>query len=337
MAISPITYAELKRRAASGDLSPEELAAYFLPDPAHHTAFVPAVRLNRDLVDLDGVEPRRRFLLKLLLRAEEAWSTRHPLVQQSGPDATKKSKSFKKASARVRVLAEGDSWFRLPDSVFLGYPKDAVDILRLTHDVNTVAFYGDEIAEMVSDANKKNYLVPLNAGLRKHFIFSGGGNDVLGSIATYVKKMGSTGTDPASPASYVHPDFDKKLDETLGHYKTLYGHVRGSSSPDIPLYLHGYAYAIPRQNGPYIGGVLKKLGFEPGSQLAKAIVREMVNRFNVRLKAFADARATVRYVDLRLELGASDWHTDEIHPNDSGARKVARRLREAIAGTIPTV
>lgn len=326
-----ITYEELKKRAAAGTLGPDELAAYFKPDPEKSTAFVPAVRLNEDLVDIGGLKPTGKTVTKLLLKAEQASKLKPKGL------TTKSSKSAKNATAKVTVLAEGDSWFRLPDLFLLGYPKDCVDILSQTHQVKPVAFWGDEIGKMVNPTNRKNYLVPLNSGLYRHFIFSGGGNDVLGAIDDYVKPKGSAGTTPTNPASYVHPDFIGKLDETIGHYKTLYGHIRGSTKPDTPLYVHGYAYAIPRANGPYLGKAFRKLGFDPASQLAKDIVRELVNHFNIELEAFADARATVHYVNMRDELGPSDWHTDEIHPNDSGAKKVARRFREAIASAIPTV
>lgn len=327
----PITYLELRKRAAAGDLNAAELAAYFQPDTLRSKAFVPAAKLNDELVDTQGARPTSKTITKLLMKAEAAAR----IKAQPAPPPRRAARS--RAAPRVSVLAEGDSWFNLPDLFVLGYPDDAVDVLKRTHNVKPVAFWGDEIAKMVNETNKKNYLVPLNSGLWRHFIFSGGGNDVLAGIGKYVKRLGSPGTSPNNAASYIDPNFDAKLTETLGHYNTLYGHVRSSQEPDTPLYVHGYAYVIPRANGPYVGKALQQLGFDPASELAKAIVRELVNRFNVRLKAFADARATVHYVDLRSELVAGDWHTDEIHPNGNGAAKVARRLREAIAAQIPTV
>lgn len=329
------TYTELKRRVAAGQLSPAEIAAYFEPDPERSTAFVPAARLNEKLVDTQGSRPTAKSITKLLLKAEEGLQAK-PIVVGKPARSKVAGKAFKTSSAKVAVLAEGDSWFRLPDLFLFGYPKDAVDILRLTHDVKPVAFWGDEIALMVNETNKKNYLVPLNSGLWRHFIFSGGGNDVLADIKAWVKPFGSAGTNPASPGSYVKPGFAMKITETIGHYKTLYGHVRGSQEPQTPLYVHGYGYAIPKKNGPYLGGKMQQLGFDLKLDLPKLIVREMVDRFNVKLEAFANARATVTYVNLRNELGGNDWHTDEIHPNESGARKVARRLAEAMAATVPT-
>lgn len=332
--IGKISYDELKRRAANGQLSADELAAYFRPDEKNSTAFVPAVKLNETLVDTGGTRPRSATLTKLLLEVEgrageKATATPLELAPRT---------ALRRASARrISVLAEGDSWFRLPDFFLLRYPKDCVDILSETHQVKPVAFWGDEIARMVNATNRRNYLVPLNSGLYRHFIFSGGGNDVLGSIKTYVRRKGSAGTNPADPASYVHPDFNAKIEETIGHYETLYGHVRSSHVPDTPLYVHGYAYAIPKPNGPYLGRDLRSLGFDPALPFAGEIVRALVDRFNVALKAFADRRPTVHYVDMRAELGSSDWHTDEIHPSESGAKKVARKFREAIAATIPTV
>lgn len=234
----------------------------------------------------------------------------------------------KAATAQLKVLSEGDSWFNLP----FWYPPTAIDILDETFDIGRVAKWGDEMADMVKD---KQYLQPLKSGLYRHFLFSGGGNDVLGGIPNYVKKKTAAGTDPNVPSSFIKPSFATKVKEIIAHYKTLAADVRTHTEPDSVLYVHGYGHAIPKPGGKYLGKPLASLGFDPASALAKGIVVEMVHIFNEALMAFAASQSRVVYVDMRPAMTANDWHSDEIHPAKSGARKVAGRFSEAILANVP--
>lgn len=315
--VEPITLSQLSWRAFEGALSKEELSAYFLPDQAKSRSLAPAVRLNPELVDLEGRRPTTRRVNELRTEADSA-------------------RIWRSASGRgkTKVLAEGDSWFNLPDLFLLRYPPDAMDILARTHDVWRVAMWSDEIGEMVSPANKINYMQPLGSGLFSHFVFSGGGNDVLGRMDRYLKRFGSPGTNPALPSSYLNDAFAAQIDRTIGHYRTLRVDV-DRASPKTVLYVHGYANAIPKPGGPYIGRRMERLGFDPRSDLARSIVAEMVALFNRKLREFARSHSRVVYLDLRDEVADTDWHKDEIHPSASGARKIAASFAEQIAQNVP--
>nr|WP_295465422.1 SGNH/GDSL hydrolase family protein [Mesorhizobium sp.] len=327
-----ITLSELRRRISAGLLTKGEIKLYFEPDEKKSKPFAPALKLTKR-VDKEGKRPGARTVTKLYFDAEERLSA--PVPASSG---RARARTTAAAAARMKVLAEGDSWFRLPN---IGWPDDMVDVLRKTYDIPKLAMWGDEIGKMVT-TKKNNYLVPLGSGLYRHFMFSGGGNDVLASVGTHVKRFGAAGTDPADANSYIKTSFDNALDTVIGHYGTLAGHVRTVTNPKATLYVHGYAHARPRQGGQYIGTKLEALGFDATSSLARRIVAAMVDRFNVRLKAFASTQNAahadykVVYVNLKPAFtSAADWNTDEIHPSSAGAAKAAAIMGDKIAENVP--
>jgi hypothetical protein len=230
------------------------------------------------------------------------------------------------AAAPIKVLVEGDSWFNLPDFI---YPKDAIDVLRRIHNVVSVAKWGDTIENMVA---QKQYVQKLRSGNFRHFLFSGGGNDVLGSIGTYVKPRTHGDRDPANAPNYVKPSFKTKVRAIIRLYETLADDV-WSEEPRAILYVHGYANAIPVKGRRYLGKPLEVLGFDPSrvGELATAIVAHMVGMFNKALKDFAASRGNIVYVDLRSKVKKDDWYKDEIHPLASGATKIAGAFSAAIA------
>jgi lysophospholipase L1-like esterase len=309
--VKRITLEELKKRIRKGDLSDRELRGYFEIDEDNTEAFAPALRLNYARVDTGGKELSAEETAKLY---EQAMAKRPEEPKLEG------------AAAAIKVLAEGDSWFNLPD---LLYPKDSMDILDLTHNVVSVAKWGDTVENMLA---QKQYVQKLKSGNFRHFLFSGGGNDVLGSIGTYVKTRQPGDTDPANAPRYVKPSFATKVKGIISGYETLANDVRKTTGTKTVLYIHGYANAIPKKNGPYLGRRLEALGFDPTvvGPLSKAIVANMVGQFNTALRNFAASRAGIVYIDMRPKMTASDWHTDEIHPKATGATKIAAAFAAAI-------
>lgn len=335
----PVLFSDLRRRAISGDLTGRELRGYFAPDDAKTKPFVPAFKLT-NLVDKEGKRPTARTVTQLYFAAEGGAMPPLGEVTRSRGDP----RSTTAAAAKMRVLAEGDSWFRLPNLSWpISYPDDLVDVLRKTYEIPSVAMWGAEIDDMVT-AQKKNYLVPLGSGLYRHFIFSGGGNDVLASVGAHVKRRDAPGTNPVDADTFIKASFNGAVGQVIGHYETLSGHVRSVINPKATLYVHGYGHARPRQGGDYIGSKLQALGFDPTSSLARKIVAAMVDRFNVRLKSFVTVQNAAHpdyqivYVNLRPALmGAADWNYDEIHPSDAGAAKAAAIFSEKIAANTPSV
>lgn len=242
---------------------------------------------------------------------------------------------------QMGVLVEGDSWFNLPDYLYAGRLDDIVDVLKRSFELNRLAYWGDELEKMVT-ANSTNYRHQLLSGLYRHFLFSGGGNDVLGSIKKYLLPRQTQGARPSNPASYIDGSFNTKLDAIFSHYATLVGHVHEVTDRSITLYLHGYGYARPRRGGEFLGRHFEQLGFEAESPLARDIVKELVDRTNRRLRSFASTlskrypRYRVVHIDLREILSDDDdWLHDEIHPSSRGAAKAAAVFARELKSGIP--
>lgn len=319
-----ITIAELRQRAQAGSLTEEEMRRFFAADEENSEAFAPAVKIDTAHVDTSGEEITSEEATQLLEQAVIADNARKSELESTigAPGAP-----------RTKLLAEGDSWFNLPP---IGWPATAIDILRGDYDVWNLAMWGDEIAEMVAT---KQYRQLLESKLYRHFLFSGGGNDVLGSIGSYVTKRKAGDSDPANAPGYVRPAFRTKVKDIIALYKTVAADARKWGPPGIVLYVHGYANAIPRKNGKYLGKPLKALDFDADQHaaLARAVVATMVGIFNDALRGFASSTANVVYVDMRKAVGASDWSADEIHPLKSGARKVAAAFSSAVRANEPSV
>ncbi|MGO4841108.1 hypothetical protein AB4144_53530, partial [Rhizobiaceae sp. 2RAB30] len=135
--------------------------------------------------------------------------------------------------------------FNLPD---LFMPKDAIDILRETYTVSSVAMWGDTLENMLA---QKQYVQKLDSGNFRHFLFSGGGNDVLGSIGTFVTPRTPGDTDPAHAPDYVKPSFATKVKKIITGYEQLAEDVRQARGSRTVLYVHGYANAVPKPGGKY--------------------------------------------------------------------------------------
>lgn len=341
-AVANITYAELKKRSVAGKLSDREIAAYFKLDETAGTPFRPSVRLDRTKVSVEGEGPSRDEVNDLLSEADRARKGKahtRQAVQKARTRLPKGVRTTLEAAiaapkVKTRILAEGDSWFNLPPII---KPKDAMDFLDETHDLDNVAKWGDTLENMLQ---KKQYVQKLGAGTFGFFFFSGGGNDVLDSIAKYVSPRNPGDTDPANAPGYVKASYHTQVTSILARYRTLVGEVKAiPAASGVTIFIHGYANAIPLKGKASLGRPLAQLGFDPVTvaPLARAIVAHMVGLFNEGLRDIAASQSRVVYIDLRTVVRDSDWHTDEIHPSRTGAQRIATEFARRIADATPTV
>lgn len=343
-----ITIAELRQRIESGKVDARAQGKYFELDPKTKRGFSPAFRINRETVDLGGERISPRKTAELLNLAINTAAGKAPVLPDeptiaptsattptAAPAGAEKLAKAKAAKTKVRIYAEGDSWFNLPDfwvPFRPRYPADCIDILDKTFEAknNFTAIWGDELANMVKD---KQYLQKLDGGNFRHFLVSGGGNDILADIAANIlpRKAGDNNT--ATVAKYVAPGFDDRIKALIKLYKTIRDEVTAKVDVEVIMYVHGYGNAFPLAGGEYLGGPLKGKNFDPvtAPAMAKAIVQELLDRFNVALARFAATHSRVVYTDMRPFLtDPSDWNWDEIHPSEQGAKKVAAQFKTAI-------
>jgi hypothetical protein len=230
------------------------------------------------------------------------------------------------AAAAAVILAEGDSWFSHP------LVKTPIHVLQDNgYNIVNLAKAGDTLEGMLT---RRQYAPFLRAGGVSHFLFSGGGNDVLGELRGLLNQISFSHTDPNNPAHvafYVKPDFKAVLTLLRARYVRLIDDVR-SISPGTRLMLNGYAYARAVGHGPFIGDDFEFLGFDlthqpEHVQLAWAIIRSMVDRFNVMLKNLAANTSSVSYQDLRPVVSQTDpldWFDAELHPSRCAAKRIAQ-------------
>ena len=301
-----------------GTITDKEISDYFVAQPNPQKPFDFTVGLNRAAVDFQGVEKSSKLADAL---AHDATIGRDQQMRAAAPP-----KGFQR---KTPIVAEGDSWFRLPHLIM---PPTLVDLLQQTYGypITNMAHWGDTLADMILAGQ---FWPPLVSGEADTFLFSGGGNDVLGGesgIARFLRLFDVDHTKPSDAAYYIKPEFYDNLKLILQNYESLIQrvHVR---APNVIMLGHGYDYAIPRSEGPWIGNGMMFVGLDPTfhAGLCQAIVRIMIDAFNSALAAFAKTYSNYRYVDLRGAIGKNQWR-DELHPIAAGAARTAARYDGAL-------
>jgi hypothetical protein len=200
------------------------------------------------------------------------------------------------------------------------------DVLGETFPTRNIATPGDTFENMFA---QKHYKSVLQSGLYRVFIFSAGGNDILGggSLAALIKNKGE-GHGSSDPSDYV---IEKQLQKVLAKLDKGYRAVARESKqfePRILMLTHGYDYALPRKNGKWLGTPMKGKGYAHDDPISPKIIAFLVDRFNDMLKAVDADFAHVRHVNVRGTV-AGRWH-DELHPKEPAARDIAKLFENEI-------
>jgi hypothetical protein len=243
------------------------------------------------------------------------------------------------------LIAEGDSWFDYP-------LHDVLKMLEDEHafDAESVAHRGDRVEEMafgpgqLEEFSRRLEKVLRTGVVPKAILLSGGGNDIAGD------EFGMLLNHAASPIAGLNDDIvTGVIDRRI---KTAYVFVIGVITAicqryvnqPIPIIVHGYDFPVPDGRG-FLGGfwLLPGPWLKPGfdekgfTDLSKntAIMRDLIGRFNVMLKAATAPFSHVHYLDLRSTLpNDSRYKTfwaNELHPKELGFRLVANKFASLIA------
>ena len=301
-----------------GTISDNEFSSYFVAQPNPRQPFDFTIGINRAAVDLEGVEKTGKFADALV---HDASIGRDQQVRAAAPP-----RGFQRKSP---IIAEGDSWFRLPHLIM---PPTLIDLLQETqgYPIDNMAHWGDTLADMILAGQFWPALISEQADT---FLFSGGGNDVLGGqggISRFLNLFDVDHAKPSDAAYYIKPEFYQNLKLIVQNYESLIQRVQ-VRAPNVIMLGHGYDYVIPRSSGPWVGNGMMFVGLDPTFQadLCQAIVRIMIDAFNNALAAFATSYSNYRYVDLRGAIGKKEWR-DELHPTAAGAAKTAARFDAAL-------
>jgi len=323
-----ISMATLQQMARDPELPESELRRYFIARPEESRAFAPAVIPNPALVDvaepLDVTEGAMMMSWAnglARLRRQERFKLRRAL-----------------GDSRPVLVSEGDSWFQFP--ILL---DDVIDQLHDQYTIWSVDAAGDTLQNMVHD--RAEYLDALrrHAGSARAFLFSGGGNDIVGDdaqgqsvVARIVRSF-----EAGQPAEWyvATPEARQKFDWIEASYRKVLAAVE-REFPRLPVICHGYGYAIPggapgddRHPGwaavdKWLGVPLReRLGIRD-PELQRAIVRLLIDRFNDMLRRLCGAShpggvfANAWHVDVRDTVGRR-W-ADELHPTNDGFAAVGQ-------------
>ncbi len=231
-----------------------------------------------------------------------------------------------KSLTTIRVLAEGDSWFRLPElpGLFLlprFFPKAIATQLQRKPGLNvkSIAHWGDTLREMFQ---RKEYLAAIKNFQPEYFILSGGGNDLQERLTHCVHPYSANRPvhDYMTKAGY---DLFFKIRET---YVALIREAL-AVKPDLKILVYAYDYPQPTRESQYIGQYLHSKGIP--EDLMPAVIRPVIDRLNDRIKEAAGSSPQVTYVDCRNLAKDVHWF-DDMHPYHEGYGYMADKFMRHI-------
>jgi hypothetical protein len=312
----------LVQKIQTRQISKNETAKFFTIAPNPRKPFDFNIRINTANVDISNTP--------------SAHAIAEPLLRDAG--IALQFKRFElapkpKFNRKLPLIAEGDSWFRLPELPPI-VPETLIDLLQGEFPTINLAHWGDTLDDMIS---QRQFWSFIESGSSDVLLFSGGGNDVLGAgeLATFLELFDVDHARPQDAPYYVKEKFYKNLKSVIGKYDALLSAIE-SRAPHAIVLAHGYDYAIPRINGHWLGGPLTERGIDPidHAALGRAIIKLMIDAFNVKLQSLETSHPeNFRYVNLRKTLLPQDWW-DELHPTTRGAKKLERKFAIAI-GKLP--
>ena len=168
-------------------------------------------------------------------------------------------------------------------------------------------------------------------------LFSGGGNDIVGTpMALWIKDW-----DPAvAPADHLHrARFDAALDLVRAGYEDVIA-LRDTLSPGTHLIFHCYDLAIPDGRGichlgPWLKPTFDLRGFPTLAARCDA-TNAMLQRFRDLLPSLAATSRDATFIDSQGTLAPqkSSWH-NELSPYATRIRGVCRALLQEGEGAVP--
>lgn len=259
---------------------------------------------------------------------------------------TKDSREFEDMSKgdeiRIKILAEGDSWFAYPRKFFL-FGKNS-NIVHCLGDRDDLAIYsssenGDEALSMMSGDQKLSMMKRIKHTTYDVILFSGGGNDLVGryDFGFFLKPM-KTG----NWRDCINDDrLNKKLYQISLCYEELIERAQEfSTEENIKIITHTYDYAIPSNEGfalfdifpmseSWMQPYLVKNGVKiPSDQ--RAIVKHVLEQFQNVLLALQKKYASIFHVVKTQGLLKPDQWRNEIHPTPEGFEIISNQIYRKI-------
>ena len=305
----------LHKKLADPKTSEAALRKYFLVDEGRSGPFTPQLALNPATVNVPPT-PDGAARGDMAINSANWWCR----MRRTALFNTRIAEGYKGPI----IVSEGDSWFQYP--IIL---DDVIDqLIAKGYAIRSLDAGGDTLDNMIRSGE---YLDGLRQTGASVFLFSAGGNDVLGggNIASVLRDY-----DPAlTAAQHILPAFQGLLDGAIAGYDKILRNVEALPG-DILTLCHGYDKPLPNK-GKWIGLPMETRGIK-NRDVQREIAGVMIDRFNAALAKLIGGFANARYLDMRGVVGPKPnrWY-DELHPTNQAYRSVADRFDAAIRAAHP--
>jgi hypothetical protein len=220
-----------------------------------------------------------------------------------------------------RVLAEGDSWFRLPPII-----RPEAIATRLQSDrlvtVRNIAHWGDTLSQMLV---RKEYLDEIPRFNPDWFIFSGGGDDLQNLLA--IGKLFQV-YDPNRPIEQClsQAGYDLLVQIAEG-YRTLLNQI-AVKAPNLRTICYGYDFPRPTyKEGRYIGHYLARAGYP--KKTWDSVVKVLIDKLTASIKPVVESFPNSQFLDCRGVTAPLPFF-DDMHPDKDGFIALALQFERAL-------
>lgn len=241
------------------------------------------------------------------------------------------------------LFGQGDSWFDFPNVIEFNAESDVLD--SLLHHYGYVVERMSRAGATVEQMRQEDQLAELRRNLLlcrpRAFLFSGGGNDIVGFDRNQNSDFGEILNPKGSTSVLNYLRYDFSLAPVISGITQI---LSVATSLGVHSFLHGYDYAIPSGKtplqtpwgkpfigpGPWLRPVIVSHGYEPDTD-GREIIKLFIDYFNQALVKLANELGElVHYVKIPGTITQdSDWH-DELHLWPPGWRLVAGKFDTAI-------
>lgn len=257
---------------------------------------------------------------------------------------------------KINILAEGDSWFsvngRRANNLLMALATPAPALI-----VN-FAHPGDLIKK-ITRITRKSYLRRILLGSTRtewDLIFlSGGGNDLIDNLSK-ITRPASPSKSPTDPRSWIDQTaLNNTAAEVADAFRKFASFRDGTAHHDIPILVHTYDYATPRnisrsffgvRLGPWMHPVYRKLNVPMGmrpiindylvNKIADTLLdlQHGISQPPIRKFFVCDTRGVLTPASSDPSHASADWW-DEIHPSERGYEKLANaRVNAALEAAL---
>jgi len=288
--------------------------------PPNRKATVPSRRVASTVSELAV----RKASIKLFLAQRAHADALERLQREQRPRIAKAM-----VARKPRILVEGDSWFKYDcGHGVIWYLQSAlgrrVEIVNLAGSTAT-------LSGMLDYPQRKEFETVLRSSRDWHCVlFSGGGNDAVGSHFDKWLVPDYGQADPSQAIDYN--SWNIKRGEMRAHFVKLAEIV--AAATDAPLYVNAYDFAIPNGIGilgkKWLAPAFKKKGYGQRTLDFKcAVVRTLLQDFANLISEVGVQCPNVRLLPTQGTLERRDWE-NELHPDSGGFKKIASVVRRAI-------